>query len=124
MSGWMGVDLARYGLDEPIGNVDSNAIPSAVKAFQSSDPNGREWVVRDIAERGDIGGMGPRIVGSGVYVADTLQQWVEETDVDGFNLAYAITPGSFGDFIEQVVPSSPRVAPTNRPTRRAACATS
>jgi hypothetical protein len=42
MSGWMGVDLARYGLDEPIGNVDSNAILSAVKAFQSSDPNGRE----------------------------------------------------------------------------------
>jgi alkanesulfonate monooxygenase SsuD/methylene tetrahydromethanopterin reductase-like flavin-dependent oxidoreductase (luciferase family) len=25
MSGWMGVNLARYGLDEPVGNVDSNA---------------------------------------------------------------------------------------------------
>jgi long-chain alkane monooxygenase len=47
MSGWMGVDLARYGLDEPIGNVDSNAILSAVKAFQSADPDGREWAVRD-----------------------------------------------------------------------------
>jgi FMN-dependent oxidoreductase (nitrilotriacetate monooxygenase family) len=104
MSGWMGVDLARYGLDEPIGNVDSNAILSAVKAFQSADPDGREWAVRDIAEWGEIGGMGPRIVGSGVHVADTLQQWVEETDVDGFNLAYAITPGSFADFIEHVVP--------------------
>jgi long-chain alkane monooxygenase len=39
-----------------------------------------------------------------VRVADTLQEWVEETDVDGFNLAYAITPGSFADFIEHVVP--------------------
>jgi hypothetical protein len=39
-----------------------------------------------------------------VHVADTLQEWVEETDVDGFNLAYAITPGSFADFIEYVVP--------------------
>jgi long-chain alkane monooxygenase len=104
MSGWMGVDLARYGLDEPIGNVDSNAILSAVAAFQSADPDGREWTVRDIAEWGEIGGMGPRIVGSGVRVADTLQEWVEETDVDGFNLAYAITPGSFADFIEYVVP--------------------
>ena len=37
MSGWMGVDLSRYDLDEPIGNVDSNAIQSAVKAFQSAD---------------------------------------------------------------------------------------
>lgn len=34
MSGWMGIDLAQYGLDEPIGNVDSNAILSAVKACQ------------------------------------------------------------------------------------------
>jgi long-chain alkane monooxygenase len=104
MSGWMGVDLSRYGLDEPIGNVDSNAILSAVAAFQSADPDGREWTVRDIAEWGEIGGMGPRFVGSGVQVADTLQEWVAETDVDGFNLAYAITPGSFADFITYVVP--------------------
>jgi hypothetical protein len=33
-----------------------------------------------------------------------LQEWVEETDVDGFNLAYAITPGSFADFVDHVVP--------------------
>ncbi len=104
MSGWMGVDLSKYGLDEPIGNVDSNAILSAVAAFQSADPDGREWAVRDIAEWSEIGGMGPRFVGSGVSVADTLQEWVEEANVDGFNLAYAITPGSFADFITHVVP--------------------
>ena len=33
-----------------------------------------------------------------------LQEWVAETDVDGFNLAYAITPGTFADFIDYVVP--------------------
>ncbi len=104
MSGWMGVDLAAYGLDEPIGNVDSNAILSAVKAFQSADPDGGEWAVKDIADWGKIGGMGPLIVGSGEGVADVLQEWVDETDVDGFNLAYAITPGTFADFIEYVVP--------------------
>ncbi len=104
MSGWMGVDLARYGLDEPIGNVDSNAILSAVKAFQSADPDGGEWAVRDIADWGKIGGIGPLFVGSGARVADVLQEWVDETDVDGFNLAYAITPGSFADFVDHVVP--------------------
>jgi FMN-dependent oxidoreductase (nitrilotriacetate monooxygenase family) len=104
MSGWMGVDLARYGLDEPIGNVDSNAILSAVKAFQSADPDGGEWSVRDIANWGKIGGLGPLFVGSGARIADVLQEWVDETDVDGFNLAYAITPGSFADFIDHVVP--------------------
>ncbi|OPX08709.1 LLM class flavin-dependent oxidoreductase [Mycobacterium sp. AT1] len=104
MSGWMGVDLAGYGLDEPIGNVDSNAILSAVKAFQSADPDGGEWAVRDIANWGKIGGIGPLIVGSGERVADVLQEWVAETDVDGFNLAYAITPGTFADFVDHVVP--------------------
>ena len=104
MSGWMGVDLARYGLDEPIGNVNSNAILSAVKAFQSADPDGGEWAVDDIANWGKIGGIGPLIVGSGDTVADALQEWVAETDVDGFNLAYAITPGTFVDFVEHVVP--------------------
>jgi long-chain alkane monooxygenase len=43
-------------------------------------------------------------VGSGAHVADSLQEWVEETDVDGFNLAYAITPGSFEQFVDHVVP--------------------
>ena len=104
MSGWMGVDLASYGLDEPIGNVDSNAILSAVKAFQSADPDGGEWAVRNIADWGKIGGIGPLIVGSGEHVADVLQEWVAETDVDGFNLAYAITPGTFADFVDHVVP--------------------
>jgi len=104
MSGWMGVDLASYGLAEPIGNVDSNAILSAVKAFQSADPDGGEWAVEDIANWGKIGGIGPLIVGSGERVADVLQEWVADTDVDGFNLAYAITPGTFADFVDHVVP--------------------
>ena len=37
-------------------------------------------------------------------MAGKLIEWVEETDVDGFNLAYAITPGTFEDIVEYVVP--------------------
>src|ERR1700761_2034421 len=59
-SGWMGVDLSQYSLDDPIGDVDSNAIHSAVAAFQQADPEGGEWTVRDIARWGGIGGPGPR----------------------------------------------------------------
>ncbi len=104
MSGWMGIDLSRYDLDDPIGDVRSNAIQSAVAAFQEFDDDGREWTVRDIARWGGIGGLGPVLVGSGATVADTLQEWVDETDVDGFNLAYAITPGSFEDIVAHVIP--------------------
>lgn len=104
MSGWMGVDLSQYDLDEPVGNVKSNAIQSVVANFNESAQLGREWTVRDIGKHGAIGGLGPMIVGSGSEVADLLQDWVEATDVDGFNLAYAITPGTFEDIVEFVVP--------------------
>ncbi len=104
MSGWMGVDLSQYDLDEPIGNVKSNAIQSAVANYQRANADGGEWTVRDIGRLGAIGGLGPFIIGSGEEIADQLQEWVEETDVDGFNLAYAITPGTFEDIVEFVIP--------------------
>jgi len=104
MSGWMGVDLSAYALDEPIGNVKSNAIQSAVANFQAANDDGSEWTVGDIARAGAIGGLGPFIVGSGVEIADQLEEWAAETDVDGFNLAYAITPGTFEDVVTWVVP--------------------
>ena len=108
MSGWMGIDLSQFDLDEPLGNVKSNAIQSTVANFQQADDDGREWKVRDIARLGNIGGLGPRVVGSAEEVADFLQDWVEETDVDGFNLAYAITPGTFEDVVEFIVPELQR----------------
>ena len=104
MSGWMGIDLSQYDLDEPIGNVKSNAIQSSVANFQDAKEDGSEWKVRDIAKLGAIGGLGPFIVGSGEEIADELQSWVDETDVDGFNLAYAITPGTFEDVVKHVIP--------------------
>jgi alkanesulfonate monooxygenase SsuD/methylene tetrahydromethanopterin reductase-like flavin-dependent oxidoreductase (luciferase family) len=100
----MGIDLSQYDLDEPVGNVESNAIKSVIANFQESAANGEEFTVRDIGRHGAIGGLGPYIVGSGEQIADQLQEWVDETDVDGFNLAYAITPGTFEDVIEHVIP--------------------
>lgn len=104
MSGWMGIDLSKYSLDEPVGNVRSNAIQSVLQNFNQDAEQGREWTVGDIARHGAIGGLGPFIVGSGAEIADQLQDWVAETDVDGFNLAYAITPGTFEDVVTYVIP--------------------
>lgn len=104
MSGWMGIDLSTYDLDEPVGNVKSNAIQSAVSNFQQANAEGKEWTVGDIARHSAIGGLGPTIIGSGEEIADQLQEWADYTDVDGFNLAYAVTPATFEDVVEHVVP--------------------
>ena len=104
MSGWMGVDLAAYDPADPVGDVESNAIQSVLHHLRAEADLGREWTVGDLGRHSAIGGLGPTIVGSGEKVADALQAWVEETDIDGFNLAYAITPGTWEDVIEHVVP--------------------
>ncbi|WP_166996869.1 LLM class flavin-dependent oxidoreductase [Paramicrobacterium fandaimingii] len=104
LSGWMGVDLSKYSLDEPVGNVKSNAIQSAVANVQRGADDGTVWTVGDIAKQGAIGGLGPYIVGSGEEIADQLQDIAEHSDVDGFNLAYAVTPGTFEDIVEHVIP--------------------
>src|SRR5690606_41858876 len=35
-SGWMGVDLSKYSWDEPLGNVESNAIQSTLQQDRKS----------------------------------------------------------------------------------------
>jgi alkanesulfonate monooxygenase len=107
MAGWTGIDFAQYDLDAPIKYIQNDAIQSATEALTSADPD-RAWTVREIAEFGGIGGLGPVVVGSPQRVADELQAWVEETDVDGFNLAYAVTPETFSDVVDLLVPELQR----------------
>lgn len=59
--------------------------------------------MRDLATYVGLGGARPVIVGDYAQIADRLQTWLD-VGVDGFNLAYGITPGSFEDFIDGVVP--------------------
>jgi len=103
ISGWMGHDLSQFGPEQELKYIHSNAVQSAVEAFSSADPD-RKWTIRELAEFGGIGGIGPVFTGSPSTVADILQDWVEETDVDGFNLAYAVTHETFRDIADLLVP--------------------
>jgi hypothetical protein len=52
--------------------------------------------------------LGPLFVGGPQTVADLLEEWVDETDVDGFNLAYAVTHETFSDIVTHLVPELQR----------------
>jgi alkanesulfonate monooxygenase len=97
MSGWTGIDLGRFGLDERAENVSSQAIQSAMAGLGSRTV--REW-----GQSLAVGGAAPVITGSPVTVADTLERWMDETGIDGFNLAYTVLPECFADFVRLVVP--------------------
>ena len=51
-----------------------------------------------------LGSRQPPIVGSPATVADRLQDWMQTTGVDGFNLSRTVVPDCLDAFIELVVP--------------------
>ncbi len=105
MSGWTGIDFGQYAPTELVRHVDTNAIISAVEHLSKGS---KAWTIDELARFGGIGGLGPVFVGSAATVADILQDWVETTDTDGFNLAYAVAHETFEDVVEYLVPELQR----------------
>jgi len=103
LSGWTGIDLSGYAPDDTLTYVDTKAGQSALASFSKLDPE-RVWTVRDAVEFVAIGGRGPVVVGDPVQVADELQTWMEDTGIDGFNLAWVESPRTFHDIVEYLVP--------------------
>jgi long-chain alkane monooxygenase len=102
-SGWLGYDLAPYDLDDRIEVVESQAIRSLAETFGDGD-----WTLRDVIDRLAQTADGPVAVGTGPEVADRIQEWVQATDADGLNLWHVITPGTYADFADHVVPELQR----------------
>jgi alkanesulfonate monooxygenase SsuD/methylene tetrahydromethanopterin reductase-like flavin-dependent oxidoreductase (luciferase family) len=92
-----GIDLAALGLDEPILARKTNAIESVVKTFTG-------WTKRRLLEQHALGGRYPLVIGSPGQVAEQLIEWIDATGLDGFNLTRIVTPQSYADFIDLVIP--------------------
>ena len=104
-SGWLGVDLSRYELDDKLTNIKSNAMLAQVEALSNSTTkSGDEWTLRDLLALTGIGAQGIKFVGGAKKVADELEEFIAYSGADGFNLAYATTPGTFLDVVEFIVP--------------------
>ena len=98
----LGIDFARYGMDEPVAPGPTNAIQSNVAAMARAAGPG--WTKRKLLEQSVLGSRQPPIVGDPAQVADALQAWVAEADVDGFNLSRTVMPECLESFIDLVVP--------------------
>jgi FMN-dependent oxidoreductase (nitrilotriacetate monooxygenase family) len=98
----LGIDFARYRMDEPIAAGASQAIRSNVDAIAAA--LGPDWSKRQLIDRLVLGSRQPPIVGSPEEIADELTSWVREADVDGFNLSRTVVPECLESFIALVVP--------------------
>ncbi len=99
LSGSVGVDLGAIDPDRPLESFDGNGMISLVRNLLDSAPPGTR-TFRDLAKSNMAGQF---VVGTPEQLADTLAEF-GSLGIDGFNLVYATTPGTFVDFIEGVVP--------------------
>ncbi|KAL0764207.1 hypothetical protein CaCOL14_013260 [Colletotrichum acutatum] len=107
VSGWTGIDLSKIPVDQEVTAADSleaHKVRSILDAFTTTSEHVPKWTPRVIAERAAIGGLGPVSVGSPQKVADDLEYWIREGDLDGFNLGYVTTPGTFEDVVDLLIP--------------------
>jgi hypothetical protein len=77
-----------------------------LEAWSKTVPGGEgiKWTKSRIAKELALGGPHLKAIGSPATVADILQRFVDEADIDGFNISYAISPGNFEDIIKYLLP--------------------
>ncbi|KAH6677711.1 luciferase-like domain-containing protein [Halenospora varia] len=101
-SGYTGIDLSRFPLDEVFELKDAPgdaATHTFLENFNKATGNNNPWTPRRLGETMALGGFHPAPVGTPEMVADVFEQWIDEADVDGFNIAYVTSPGSFEDVV-------------------------
>jgi alkanesulfonate monooxygenase SsuD/methylene tetrahydromethanopterin reductase-like flavin-dependent oxidoreductase (luciferase family) len=106
-SGWTGIDISKIPLDQEITAADSaeaHKITSILDAFTTTSKAIPRWTPRVVAERASIGGLGPVSIGSPQTVADEMEEWIREADIDGFNIGYVTTPGTFEEVVDLLIP--------------------
>ncbi len=100
MSGIMGIDLDKYPLDEKIVYEENDANRSALEMFT----RGNDWTLRQVLDEKALCGTNVAIVGDPTQVADELERWMDEGDIDGFNIARIVAHETMESFIDLVVP--------------------
>jgi FMN-dependent oxidoreductase (nitrilotriacetate monooxygenase family) len=99
----LGIDLARFDLDEELPEAgQSQAIRSNVEALRAAAPRATK---RALMDRMVLGSRQPPIVGSVQEVAEALIAWMDQADVDGFNLSRTVTPECLEDVVRLLVPA-------------------
>ncbi|QRM57802.1 LLM class flavin-dependent oxidoreductase [Sinorhizobium sp. BG8] len=95
----LGIDLGLLDPDRPVEELEIEGVQGVIRAYEEAHP-GKTATVRDLGYA--YAGAG-RITGTPETIADQLEEW-QGAGIDGVNLIYTSTPGSFIDFAENVMP--------------------
>ncbi len=99
LSSIVGADLGAVDPDRPLDTFHTESVQGILKGLIDNAPPGTR-TFRDLARTNMTGQF---TVGSVEQMADRVEAWYD-AGIDGLNLAYSTTPGTFRDFVDGVVP--------------------
>ena len=102
LMGASGIDLSPYPRDQDLSKEP--VAEKLIASYRWKHLEAEKWTTGMLAEFSSIGGNGPLFVGSPSTVADHLEIWLDEANVDGFNFAYVVWPGTYEDIVDLLVP--------------------
>lgn len=96
-----GIDLLKLDPDRPLPAVTGQLGQSNVERYQGEDAP----TVREILDEMKIRGLrGLILVGTPERVVDDMVAYVEQTGIDGYLLEWYLTPGTYDELIDLVLP--------------------
>lgn len=100
-------DFSAYDLDAPVEDVQvsgTQGLFDVARRLSERD----NLTLRDIGELYARGVLLPQFVGTAADIADQIEASFNGGEADGFILSAAQSPGTFDDFVDQVVPELQR----------------
>jgi long-chain alkane monooxygenase len=109
-SQFFGINLKKYEPTTPLRDVevpdDGSGRDRGRYLGQFIEDRAGHATVQDLLDHiRRNGGVGPfAVVGTPDQIADEIERFVDVTDLDGFNVHSNVTPESYEDFVELVIP--------------------
>lgn len=104
--GWAGIDLSGDDTDQYLEYTAGDAMQSMEKMW--SEGENRKNVGQLVEQLSHPANNKFFIAGTPDHVADRLEEFIDITDADGFNLIQHLSPGTFRDFTDLIVPELQR----------------
>ncbi|EXJ86818.1 hypothetical protein A1O3_03772 [Capronia epimyces CBS 606.96] len=111
--GTSSVDVSKFPWDEEFPTDPKHPLLQGLTQPQVerllNKPTGyTSWTPRLLSEYSAVGGSGNVSVGTAQKVADDLERFILEADVDGFNIGHIVVPQAWEDVITYLIPELDR----------------
>jgi alkanesulfonate monooxygenase SsuD/methylene tetrahydromethanopterin reductase-like flavin-dependent oxidoreductase (luciferase family) len=100
-------DFSQHDLDAPVEDVNvtgTNGLFDTARRVANRD----YLTLRDVGKWYAQGVLLPQFVRTAAQVADQIEESVKAGEADGFMVSAAQTPGTFNDFVDNVIPELQR----------------